>query len=99
MIKSEIRGCLSTTVFEFGYLNPTSENPLECSYTFPVDEYSVLCDFEAIIGDRTMVTKIEEKEKDLEKYDDAMASGKVAVLATRSELKNETVIKLGNLNP
>ncbi len=46
-----------------------------------------------------MVTKIEEKEKAEEKYEDAMASGKAAVLATRSSHKKETVIKLGNLNP
>ena len=99
MIKSELRGCLSTTVFELSYVNPMSENPLECSYTFPVDPYSVMCDFEATIGDRKMVTKIQEKAAALEKYDDAIASGNAAVLATRSSLDKETLIKLGNLNP
>ena len=73
MIKSELRGCLSTTVFELSYVNPMSEVPLECSYTFPVDPNSVMCDFEATIGDRKMVTKIQEKEAALEKYDDAIA--------------------------
>ncbi len=99
MIKSELRGCLSTTVYELGYINPTKEIPLECTYTFPIDAQSVMCDFEAIIGDRKMVTRIEEKNKAEEKYEDAMASGNAAILATRSSQRAETVIKLGNLNP
>jgi len=60
----------------------------------------VLANFEAIIDQTVVATKIFEKEKAKEKYDDAIASGNAAVLAERSNKKEETMtIKLGNLLP
>ena len=82
------------------YVNPSAENPLECTYVFPLEKTTVLANFEAIIDQTVVATKIFEKEKAKERYDDAMASGNAAVLAERSNKKEETLtIKLGNLLP
>ena len=88
LIKGELLGCLATTVFELGYINPTLENPLECAFVFPDNASNfIMCDFEATIGETKMVTKIQEKQKAKEKYEDAIASGNTTVLATHSSRK------------
>ena len=60
----------------------------------------MLCKFEASINDKIIVTKVTSKEAAKEKYEDAMASGKAAILAERSYKKDEILtVKLGNLLP
>ena len=60
----------------------------------------MLCKFEASINDKIIVTKVTSKEAAKEKYEDAMASGKAAILAERSTKKDEILtVKLGNLLP
>ena len=80
-IKSELRGALATTNVELKYLNPSETNPLECTYTYPLEKTSFLAKLEVVIDDRIIETKIQDKEKAKERYDDAMASGKAAVFA------------------
>ena len=46
-----------------------------------------------------IVTKIVEKEKAQEKYEDAVASGNAAIMAERMSKEKTLVIKLGNLLP
>ena len=100
VINSDLRGATSTTEVELTYVNPLVDQPLECTYTFPLDKNTVLAKFDAIIDDRVVYTKVTEKEKAKEQYDDAVAGGKAAVLAERSSKKEETLtVKLGNLLP
>jgi len=62
-IQSELRGVVATTNVELTYVNPSKENPFECTYTFPIDKTSVLAKFEASIDDRVIETKIKDKER------------------------------------
>ena len=57
-IKSELRGALATTNVELKYLNPSETNPLECTYTYPLEKTSFLAKLEVVIDDRIIETKI-----------------------------------------
>ena len=84
-VRTELRGATANTTVELTYYNPTENNPLECTYTFPFDKNTVLAKFEAIIDDRVVQTKIEEKMRAHERYSDAVAGGNTAILAERKE--------------
>ena len=96
-IKSELRGAVAITNVELSYINPTSDNPFECTYSFPIDKNTVLAKFEAIIDDKVVQTKIMEKEAAQERYEDAVASGNTAVFAERKKKDEAMTVKLGNL--
>ena len=64
-------------------MNTSKDNPIECTYLFPLEASTILANFSAKIGDRTINTKVIEKEKAKEKYDDAIAGGHTAVMAER----------------
>ena len=98
-VKSELRGIMATTNVELTYVNPSKDDPLECTYTFPLDKTSVLAKFEASIDNRIIVTKIKDKESAKEQYDDAVASGNTAVIAERKKKDEVMTVKLGNLMP
>lgn len=99
-VKSELRSATAVTNIELTYQNLSENNPLECTYVFPLEKTTLLAKFEAVIDDRVVATKVMEKEKAKEKYDDAVAQGNAAVLAERSSKKEETMtVKLGNLLP
>ena len=80
-IKSELRGATAITNVELTYRNPEQQNPLECTFVFPLEKTTLLAKFEATIDDKVVETKIIEKKKAEEKYDDAIASGYAAFMA------------------
>ena len=61
LVRSLLRGALATTDVQLTYHNPNKQNPLECTYTFPLEKTSVLANFEATIDDKVIETKICEK--------------------------------------
>ena len=98
-IKTELRGALAVTSVELSYVNPSKENPLECTYTFPLEKTSVLSEFTATFDDKVIKTKVKDKEQAQEIYDDAMAGGHGAVIAERKKKDEVLTVKLGNLLP
>ena len=98
-VKSELRGSNATTDVELTYVNPSTDNPLQCTYMFPIESKTVLASFEASFDDRKVVTKITSKESAQEKYEDAIAGGKGAVIAEKKKKDEALVVKLGNLLP
>ena len=99
MVKSEIRGALASTNIKLSYVNPLEGSKLEIEYILPLEKDSVLAKFEATIDDRTIYTKVAEKGSAREKYDDAIAGGKAAILAERKSKDEVLIVKLGNLLP
>ena len=82
------------------YVNPHAENPIECTYIFPLSSTSVLATFKATIDDREILTKVVDRMVAKEKYEDAMAQGSAAVMATRKTNKDESLtVRLGNIQP
>ena len=98
-VKAELRGPTAVTSVELTYFNPSAENPMECTYTFPLEKTTILSKFEAEIGGRVVKTKITEKEKAQEMFEDAVAGGHAAVHAERSKKDEVLTVKLGNLMP
>ena len=96
-IKSEIRGSFAVTNVELRYVNPHVDSPLECTYVFPVEKTTILAKFEAMIDNRVVATKVMEKEKAKEKFDDAIATGQAAVMAKKDDTTMS--VSLGNLLP
>ena len=60
-VKSELRGSTAITNVELTYQNPLDDNPLECTYVFPLEKTTLLAKFEAIIDDKVVETKVVEK--------------------------------------
>ena len=56
---------------------------MECTFAFPVEQSTLLAKFEAIIDGKVVQTRVIEKEHAKIKYEDAVASGKAAVIAER----------------
>ena len=53
-VKSEIRGAIVTQNIELTYVNPSPDNPFECTYTFPLDKNSTLASLVVTIDDRVI---------------------------------------------
>ena len=100
-IRSELFGAFATSTFELTYVNPSSKHPHNCSFSFPMEEKSAVVDFEASIDERKIKTRVQTKEKARERFEDAQASGKAAVIAERNDRSHEKTVevKLGNLLP
>ena len=62
-IKTEFRGLNASTNVEISYVNPTKENPLECSYSLPLEKSSFLAKFEATLDGKVIQTKIQDKQR------------------------------------
>ena len=98
-VETELTGNFSLTSVELHYENQLESDPLECSYTLPMDKGSTLVSFEATLDDKVIKTQIKEKESAKEQYDDAIAGGRAAVLAQKSQKDQTISVKLGNLLP
>ena len=86
------------------YVNIES-HPIETLFYFPKDIESVFtkltCEFTLQDGSkRFLETKIEEREKAVVKYEDAVASGKTAILGSFARMnKNMIKISIGQFPP
>jgi hypothetical protein len=69
------------------YSNNGDQNPIECTFEFPLDNQTVVSKLVAQIGDKVIEATIQEKEEAKEKYGDAIASGNAAVYAERDFAK------------
>ena len=74
-------------------------DPVECEYIFPIDKQTILTEFEASIDGNTIKTSVMQKWGAEEIYDDAVAGGNAAVIATRKKKEETLSLKLGNLGP
>jgi hypothetical protein len=85
------------------YTNTGTDNPIECTFEFPIEKETVVTKLIAEIDNKVVEAKIKAKEEAKEEYDDAIASGKAAVYASREQKNTETdesiTLLLGNLLP
>ena len=52
-----------TQNIELNYVNPSPDNPLECTYIFPLDKNSTLASLVVTIDDRVIQTKVRDKQQ------------------------------------
>ncbi|EAL61364.1 hypothetical protein DDB_G0292016 [Dictyostelium discoideum AX4] len=96
-IETEINDCSSTSIWTQSYSND-SNTPVEAKYQLPLHPTSVVSNFQIEYQGKVIQGKIKEKEKALEKYNDAIASGGQAFMATKSD-DGYFNLTLGNLPP
>ena len=81
------------------YFNSKDEY-IEAEYMFPSHEQAVFSELQMRFKDQVIYTRIEERTIAKEKFDDAVASGKTAVMSAPSLLAWDIeVINLGNIPP
>jgi hypothetical protein len=95
--EAKVRGYTAGVVSTLEYENE-EEEPIEAVFTFPLDASSTVVDFYATIKDRTIIGRVEEKQKARQAYDDAITSGQSAFLM-ESEREDVFTITVGNLPP
>ena len=97
-IKIRVENSITSIALVQTYQNSTY-NPIEAVYNLPQDEDSGLfvAGLKVTLEDKTIEGRVMEKEKAKEKYDDAVASGKAAVLL--KEKKESLQINVGNVLP
>ncbi|HEY7119922.1 MAG TPA: VIT domain-containing protein [Tepidisphaeraceae bacterium] len=79
----------------FVNLEPTA---IEAVYTFPLPEGAAVCAFEVVFFDRVFTGVIEEAERAIEKYDDAISQGHAAYLLEQHR-PDVFSVRVGNLKP
>ena len=71
--------------------------PVECEYEFPISSDSVVTALNILLPDGTVLNShIEEEDKALETYQDALSQGNAAVLG-KSENLDSMVVYIGNI--
>ena len=89
---------LSTLTVDQDFLNNGS-TPIECEYYFPVEKNSVVTALNILLPDGTVLTsQIEEQQKALESYQDALSQGNAAAIG-KSEDSDSMVVHVGNILP
>lgn len=76
----------------------TEKKTIEAVYKFPLPENVAVCGFRALIDNRIIEGRIEEKEKAFEFYDKALAEGHKAQLMDE-ERPNIFTLSIGNIKP
>ena len=97
--KIEVNNSLAKIKLEQYYFNLQSEF-IEAEYMFPSHHKTVFSELRMKYLDKVICTRIEERSVAKEKYEDAIASGKTAVMSAPSRMASDiTVINLGNIPP
>ena len=81
------------------YFTNKLNKSIELIISFPLKHEIQLSKFLISIGNKTIVSKVLEKEKAKEKYNDAIASGNTGFLSTFDESYSNYTINIGNILP
>merc|ERR1712013_9072 len=92
-------GPIAHNTIKFQYKN-TNSTAIQSKFIFPVNSQSSIYHLSATVGGRTIIGKVQEKEAAQKTYDDAVASGKSAVLAKESKEASDIIeLELGAFGP
>ena len=97
-IRSKVNEIFATTEITQYYTNILNKS-IELSISFPIKEEINLSKFIISMGNQTVISKIFEKEKAIEKYNDTIASGNVGFLTSYEKNENYYTVNIGNLLP
>ena len=77
----------------------TNSSPVELTVDLPKKNGVQFIDFEVEIKDKKVKSKLISKEKAVEKYSDAMASGNTGIFSEYNKELDKYIIHLGNIEP
>src|SRR5262249_30887949 len=96
-VRSRLAGMSQKTTVEQMFVN-LEPRAIEAVYTFPLPEGAAVCGFEVITGDRVLTGTIDENEKAIQKYDDAINQGHGAFML-EADRPDVFTARVGNLKP
>jgi Ca-activated chloride channel family protein len=76
----------------------TGMNQIEAVYKFPLPDAAAVCGFRAVVADRKIEGRIEDRDEAFKQYDEAMVAGHGAYLLDQ-ERPNIFTLSVGNLKP
>jgi Ca-activated chloride channel family protein len=94
-LRARLSGMSQRTTVEQTYVN-LERHAIEAVYTFPLPESAAVCGFEVVTGDRVLTGKVEEAERAVEKYEEAIGDGDAAYMVEENRPDVFTV-RVGNL--
>jgi len=98
-IDGHIKDSIGVVILNQSYIN-WQQNPIEISYSFPIDKDIVVSELKVEIDDKLIEGRVEEKQKAKERYEDAMSKGNAGVLVQEDEEDSEILrMEIGNILP
>ena len=98
-IKATLEGSLANVDFDMTYMNP-SDNPIECTYEFPLEADTLLTKLVIYTEDKQIEAMVLEKGTAEQIYEYVKAEGDLGVFAKRQTEEQQFLsIKVGNLLP
>lgn len=93
----KVQNSLSTIVLTQTFFN-AEPHPIECEYSFPISDQSVITSLKFVYQDGTiLIPTIEEDEKAAEMYQDGISDGHMASLSKFENSSKTNTIIIGNL--
>jgi len=96
-VQVSIQGVSAQTIIN-QYFENTQEQNIEAVYTFPLPINAVILDILVVLDNKIVRGQIQKKEEAIEKYEDAIESGDMAILLEKVEDGLYT-LNMGNLLP
>lgn len=96
-LMARLAGMSQKTTLEQTFVNQ-EDRAIEAVYAFPLPEGAAVCHFEVLTADRVLTGKVEETEKAIDEYDQAIGEGHGAFLMEQDRPDVFTV-RVGNIKP
>ena len=97
-IESEVNEVYASTEAKQTFINPL-DKPIELLIKFPIKEEIQLIRFQVTINNKIVISKVLEKEKAKEKYNDSISEGNVGILGSYEENSYSYNVTIGNIKP
>ena len=81
-VEATLEGAIATVDFNMTYVN-LNENPIECTYEFPLDKETLLSKLTIHIDDKVIEALVLEKEEAKQVYEEVIADGDLGVYVER----------------
>lgn len=96
-LHARLSGMSQKTTIEQTFVN-LEPNAIEAVYTFPLPDGAAVCGFEVVTGTHVLTGTVEESDRAVEKYDDAIAEGHGAFMLEQDRPDVFTA-RAGNIKP
>jgi Ca-activated chloride channel family protein len=96
-IRARVAGMSVKATVEQTFVNLEAE-AIEALYTFPLSEGAAVCGFEVVFFDKVFTGVVEETDRAIRQYDDAIAEGHGAYLLEQHR-PDVFSVRVGNLKP